>query len=320
MPDYTALSKLFQPAITQQADRSLRRDEMARNLSMQKSNPRYMTGATDADLANLDADIAEDPQTGVKARAYTDKVTSAQQAGNIYDMPESRQMRDDTESSALKKLLLPEQAKGQNALALEHERGQNDYAKQGLANKGALDVAGAKATTGAGGKVLPSGLMERVASGSEGLAQLSELRGMLPNVSTGPLMGRLQGWAQDMPGLPADANFSKFKATSAALANSVIKAITGAQMSQTEVPRIMAQVPTEKDKQGGVWESKADALEKITRGLNLRISLLNKGVPAELLNTVSVDHLGELGSEDEAMQLLQGGGSSADDLGADWGR
>lgn len=324
MPNYDALATLFQnPAVSAVANRKDRRTEMARNLELQKADPRHFgSGATSADLSELDSDISSDPDTGTAARDYTNKVIGTQQTGNIYDMPESRRLRADTEDSALKKLLMPIHATGENALAVEKQRGENDLAKQGLANEGLIGAANAKSSgTGLGGKPLPSGLMERVAAGSEGLSQLHDLRAMTPRVTTGPLMGRIQGWAQDMPGLPASKDFATFKSNSAALANSVIKAITGAQMSQAEVPRIMAQVPTEKDKPE-VWSAKADTLEKITKGLNARISLLNQGIPAELLNTVSVDHLGEYASPQEAMQALLGGGDAdadSDDLGADWG-
>ena len=63
-------------------------------------------------------------------------------------------------------------------------------------------------------------------------------------------------------------------------------------MSEAEVPRILGQVPLETDK-ANVWEMKANALERITRGLNKRISLLNSGVPAAILDQLSVEDLAD---------------------------
>jgi hypothetical protein len=64
----------------------------------------------------------------------------------------------------------------------------------------------------------------------------------------GPMEGRLRGAGEDVPGVPVNKLFSNFKAGSATLRNQVIKAITGAQMSEPEARRIMAQIPDEKNK------------------------------------------------------------------------
>lgn len=71
----------------------------------------------------------------------------------------------------------------------------------------------------------------------------------------GPAEGRLRVIGQNVPGLPTNEQFNEFSAASAAFRNKVIKAITGAQMSEVEATRIRTQIPEVTDKPE-VWKSK----------------------------------------------------------------
>jgi hypothetical protein len=73
---------------------------------------------------------------------------------------------------------------------------------------------------------------------------------------TGPVAGRLNNAIQDAPFLPADPEWADFAAATSAFQNAVIKAITGAQMSEPEAARIMRQIPQANDKEE-VWDAKA---------------------------------------------------------------
>lgn len=72
----------------------------------------------------------------------------------------------------------------------------------------------------------------------------------------GPLEGRARSIGQSIPGVPVDSTYAQFEAASNAFKNAVIKAITGAQMSEQEATRIMGQIPTVNDKPE-VWAAKA---------------------------------------------------------------
>lgn len=87
----------------------------------------------------------------------------------------------------------------------------------------------------------------------------------------GPIEGRARPILQKMPFVPADKGLADFQADTATLRNAIIRAITGAQMSQPEAERIMAQIPSLEDKED-IWQSKAASTMN-----NLRSTLLHKG-------------------------------------------
>jgi len=109
---------------------------------------------------------------------------------------------------------------------------------------------------------LPPGLAERVAGADSSLDVLDELELLFntKDVSSmvGPAEGRARALAQAVPILPTDPSFNTFLANEATLTNSMIKSITGAQMSEPEAKRIMRQIPSHKDKPE-VWAAKARA-------------------------------------------------------------
>lgn len=72
----------------------------------------------------------------------------------------------------------------------------------------------------------------------------------------GPASGRLRQIGQQVPGVPVNKTFAEFDAASSAFKNSVIKAITGAALSEAEATRIRQQIPEVTDKPA-VWLAKA---------------------------------------------------------------
>lgn len=90
------------------------------------------------------------------------------------------------------------------------------------------------------------------------LDQLDRLKTMFDNGASdliGPIEGRARSIGQQVPGVPVNDTFAEFEAASMAFQNAVIKAITGAQMSEPEATRIKQQIPLPKDKPE-VWRQK----------------------------------------------------------------
>ena len=83
------------------------------------------------------------------------------------------------------------------------------------------------------------------------------------------MTGRTRKAQQTAPGIDADKDFAAFDAELTTLQNSVIKSITGAQMSEPEAARIMGQIPQITDKPD-VFEQKLKStranLERIKSG------------------------------------------------------
>lgn len=119
---------------------------------------------------------------------------------------------------------------------------------------------GGVATRGTGGGTLSAGAQEKLAGIDSSLALLDTLDKMLPKVENylGPASGRAMQAAQVIPGVPVNADFARFDAESSTLENTTIKAITGAQMAETEAARIMRQIPRPIDKPI-VWKEKHKA-------------------------------------------------------------
>lgn len=86
----------------------------------------------------------------------------------------------------------------------------------------------------------------------------------------GPAEGRARAMGQNVPGLPVNQTFADFEAASAAFRNAVIKAITGAQMSEPEANRIRQQIPDVTNKPE-VWRSRAAQTMKNLRDLKNRV-------------------------------------------------
>jgi len=109
---------------------------------------------------------------------------------------------------------------------------------------------------------IPATLKERVAGARASVGNLDRLETMMgdskKNIPSliGPGSGRLNILGQKIPGIPVNEDFASFAAETATLKNAIIKAVTGAQMSEPEAARIMQQIPDVTDKPE-VWAEKA---------------------------------------------------------------
>ena len=101
--------------------------------------------------------------------------------------------------------------------------------------------------------------IERIAGADASLAVLANMRLLYPKVqdAIGPWVATLTEVKMALPGeRKIPTNVARFFADSYTLKNAVIKAITGAQMSEPEAKRISAQIPLPSDRPE-VWEQKA---------------------------------------------------------------
>ena len=125
----------------------------------------------------------------------------------------------------------------------------------------------------------PGNLGVQTIAAEASLDALERLKTMYDVVGSkgGPLEGRLRSAGQQvgivdqpvpMPG-GGMVSFSDFKAATSAFRNSVIKAITGAQMSEPEARRIMQQIPSENDAPQ-VWMAKYEQTRKNMQDLENR--------------------------------------------------
>lgn len=121
--------------------------------------------------------------------------------------------------------------------------------------------------------VPPAQTREQALGNEVGLDQLDRLEEMFTSGAKdviGPAEGRLRGIGQQIPGVPVNKVYSDFEAATAAFKNAVIKAITGAQMSEPEARRITEQIPLLTDKPE-VWTSKAQQTRKNLMDLHNRL-------------------------------------------------
>lgn len=131
------------------------------------------------------------------------------------------------------------------------------------------------------GAVLPAALREAQVQSQNALGMLSDLNTQFAGVSKrlGPLAGRIAEASLQVPGVAVDKGFAKFSAATAALKNAVIKATTGAGMSNEEAKRIISQIPVAEDKPE-VWQAK---YEQSVTNLNRLLDIIQQqggGAPA----------------------------------------
>jgi hypothetical protein len=121
---------------------------------------------------------------------------------------------------------------------------------------------------------LPAAVQTNVVGNEQSDAQLDRLQEMFDAGASemiGPMEGRARRIGQSIPGVEVDQTFADFDAATIAFTNSVIKAITGAQMSEPEARRIKGQIPQTSDKPE-VWRAKAQATRANLRDLNAIIA------------------------------------------------
>lgn len=104
------------------------------------------------------------------------------------------------------------------------------------------------------------------------LAGLNRLRELAPttgalSVWVGPVQGRVNSLKLTTPGVDVDPKMAEFFAETAAIKNRMIRAITGAQMSEPEAKRIMSQLPDIGQKPG-VFLARMAATERNLEALN----------------------------------------------------
>ncbi len=128
------------------------------------------------------------------------------------------------------------------------------------------------------------------------LGSLARLRELKEKTWTGPAASRAQTFLQKVPLVEGSDNYAEFEAETAALNNTLINAMTGAQSSKEERARILAQAPQPTD-QDNAWQRHADVTERVIRGLNIRIGLLAAGVSAADLDQLPVEEYAKM--EDE---------------------
>ena len=156
----------------------------------------------------------------------------------------------------LKKAAVAPTVTGEYGLGREQVAQTGLQKRQELENEGELAVAKASAAGQQGGGTIPASLMERTASSASSLDLLGELEKSFKDEYVGPAAGRFNTLLQHVPLIPTDKGFAEFQSKNAALKNAIIKAITGAQMSEPEAKRIMEQIPTLTDKPD-VWHARA---------------------------------------------------------------
>jgi hypothetical protein len=133
------------------------------------------------------------------------------------------------------------------------------------ARGGPPQVVDVSALTGGGQLKPPPGDTGKQAIANEvstvQLDRLTDLFNSGGKAFTGPLAGRWEDIRQRTPGFKVNKTYANFKAATDAFKNSVIKAVTGAAMSEPEAKRIIGQIPTETDKPE-VWTAKAEQTRK----------------------------------------------------------
>jgi hypothetical protein len=126
---------------------------------------------------------------------------------------------------------------------------------------------------------LPAAVAEKVAGVEQSLSVLKDLERLKKDAWLGPI----DGWATkkriSIPGLSVPDDLGKFSAQTSTLKNAVIKATTGAAMSEPEAQRIMEQIPDFTDKPE-MWVQKAQATKENLALLRRRMLELS-GVPQE---------------------------------------
>jgi hypothetical protein len=132
---------------------------------------------------------------------------------------------------------------------------------------------------GTEGVKLPAATAQVVAGLEQSESIINELQGVKGKDEwLGPVAGRKAEFMLKVPGWDVPDDQARFIAQTATLKNSVIKAITGAQMSENEATRILQQVPLLTDKPN-VWEQKAEATKANAIAMRKRILALSGGSP-----------------------------------------
>jgi hypothetical protein len=209
MPNYEALAGMMQgrgPSGELHGLRNKRKSELEVRAAMGTDRQ------APALLKLLQGEMNEDPDTGLDAQKDVAQIENAQQAGKVYNLDENQQVRDDTQQTAMEKLLAPERMKGEYSLARqrianEGIRGggnKNDNIlvqtldqKSGMPKWTKRSEAAGMFTAGTGGE------RQAIKSNNNVLDLLDEVeaRGSSNNWGGIGLTGPAQNWAYDHLGL-----------------------------------------------------------------------------------------------------------------------
>ena len=268
-------------------------------------------------LGDVEEDLVEDPETGLDSQQRVRKVTDALDASALFNRPElveqRKQVADErgygeqvvargkgvggaealmspvgvaasnmTHRNELEKLLAPQKAQFDQTKEIMG----GGFGSSGSGNNQYTHRVNADGSSSFAQRVrppLPAGIMDRVAGLESSLQIAGEMESIFPDVQgdmtgMGPVSGHVSNFLQWMPGKQADPNWARFVAQTATLKNSIIKAYTGAQMSEPEAIRLGAQIPKETDKPE-VWRQKMYVNKQNLRALNVIVDQLHKGVP-----------------------------------------
>jgi hypothetical protein len=156
-----------------------------------------------------------------------------------------------------------------------------------------IAAAPAAAGTGAAGARLSATAIDKVAGADTALASISRINELYPRYQAqlGPIAGRLSSAQQVTPF--ADEGYAEFAAEITTLKNSVIKAITGAQMSEPEAKRIMGQIP-DTTNQPAVFKARLASTTRNLEMLKRRLIELSGGSVGDEAEAGAVAPSGEL--------------------------
>lgn len=248
--------------------RDINRRNLRRNLA--KRGQGFYTGGTPEDLEMLEEDIAQDPGTGFVERKRIKGIQDLNDYLTQYERPDVKRVRE----QEFEYKIAPERLKAETARETARAAGEYGLARQALANQGMMGAAAMRA--GSGAQKLQSSLLERVAGAQASLGTLGKMKQQFNPDYVGPAAGRANTLRQYIPGISQDPAFAEFKANTDVLTNAVIKAITGAQMSEPEARRIKGQIPSITDPPD-VWHAKARATEENLQYMLQRIEELRQG-------------------------------------------
>ncbi len=206
-----------------------------------------------------------DPQYAEKVKALT--LTPKDQM-ELADKVAARE-----QTAAGQALTAETTRRGQDLAAATARRGQD--ISSATARRG-QDKSGAD---GAGGAKLSAGAVEKIAGVEQSLSVLDDLEKLKNDEWLGPVTGRYTEFKVSAPGAKVSDELAKFAAQTATLKNAVVKATTGAAMSEPEAKRIMAQIPQFTDKPN-VWTQKAKATRENLDILRRRTIELSGGTVA----------------------------------------
>lgn len=159
------------------------------------------------------------------------------------------------------------------------EAAQAETARHNRAMEGMRQQEINKPDSATGGAKLSATAIEKIAGIDQSLGVIESLEQYKKDEWLGPVAGRAAQVRIKTPGVKVSDDLARFAAETATLKNAVIKAITGAQMSQGEAERIMSQIPSFEDKPN-VWTEKAAATKANLATLKRRTIELSGGTAA----------------------------------------